>query len=113
MLPSRYRLPSPLVRRVLAKGKRTPFDELSLTSVSTNEVVSRVAFVVSTKVDKRATARNRIKRILSESVWQLLPSIRVGNDIVFVVRRSPGPISQKQAEEKVRSLLQKASLLAL
>lgn len=47
---------------------------------------SRFAVIVSTKVDKRATKRNRMKRLVREATQLLLPSIREGVSGVFVVR---------------------------
>lgn len=47
----------------------------------------RFAIIVSSKVDKRATKRNRMKRLVREAVRKLLPSIREEIGGVFVVRR--------------------------
>jgi len=45
------------------------------------------AFIVSKKIDKRATKRNRIKRLLSESVRSFLPQIKPGIKGVFLVKK--------------------------
>lgn len=112
MLPSPYRIPSPLIRRVLAKGTRTSVQELSLVSVRTKEAVSRFAFVVSVAIDTRATGRNRMKRLLRSAVHHLLPSIAPGYDVVFLVRRRFADRSEKEVELAVRTLLQRAGLLS-
>jgi ribonuclease P protein component len=54
---------------------------------TTNDV-SRFAFVVSTKVAKHAVDRNRMKRVLRESVHHLLPTIKPGYDVVFVAKKN-------------------------
>lgn len=48
---------------------------------------SRFAFIVSKKVDKRATARNRIKRVLRSCVEENIPKIKGGYDFLFVLKK--------------------------
>ncbi len=64
-------------------------------TVATSRPEFRCAVIVSRKVDRRATARNRIKRLISESVRLLLPEITGTADAVFTVR---GPVPDTQAE---------------
>jgi len=45
------------------------------------------AFIVSKKIDKRATKRNRIKRVLSEAVRVFLPKIKPGVKGVFLAKK--------------------------
>lgn len=60
----------------------------------------RFAIIVSSKVDKRATRRNRMKRLVREALQDLLPFITKGFCAVFVVRsRLP------DTEEEVRELI--------
>lgn len=47
---------------------------------------SRFGFVISKKFDKRATVRNRTKRLLREAIRNHLEEIPAGFDIVFFVR---------------------------
>lgn len=51
-----------------------------------NMDVSRFGFVVSKNIDKRATARNRIKRVLRERVRTLLPNLPTGKDVIIIAR---------------------------
>lgn len=71
---------------------------------------SRFAFVISTKVDKRATVRNRMRRLLAESVQHMLPSLRPGIDGILV--GSKQLISQRQPdiELQVRAVFERAQL---
>lgn len=112
MLPSPYRLPAPFIRSVLQKGRRIVSSELQIISLRSGNSLPRFAFVVSAAVDKRATARNRMKRLLRESVRHLLPTIPAGYDMVFLVRRRFADRSKKEVEAAVRTLLQKAGLLS-
>lgn len=57
---------------------------------------SRFGFVVSTKVSKHASQRNRIKRALSEAVRYNLTTIPKGYDVVFLGKKI---IEKKSTEE--------------
>lgn len=67
-------------------GVRVMRDSVKIFSLQNGLVVSRFAFVVPTSIDKRATTRNRIKRILRERVRTLLPKLPLGRDIVIIAR---------------------------
>jgi len=69
----------------------------------------RFAFVVSTKVDKRATVRNRIRRIFSESVRLLLPTI-AHSDVVVVVHKNIAT-TQVEAQTAITRAFKAAGLL--
>ena len=86
MLPRPHRLPSQAFKEVFKKGKRLHTQELQIITLENNMNVSRFGFIVSTKIDKRATVRNRIKRILREKVRNLLPELQPGKDIIIVAR---------------------------
>ena len=65
--------------------------------------VSRFAFIVSASVDKRATKRNRIKRVMREAVRGLLP--RVGHyDVVLLARSTNEEEVVKRIHELFDSL---------
>ena len=56
-------------------GTRITGGGIVLIALNNETDVSRFAFIVSTKIDKRATVRNRIRRLMSESVRLFLPEI--------------------------------------
>lgn len=56
----------------------------------------RFGFIVSTRIDKRATVRNRAKRVLREAVRLRLEKFPLGHDVVFVLRKA---IISKSYEE--------------
>src|SRR4051812_39707389 len=77
-LPVRFVLPSPI----------TYSSPLLLLKVSKNSYsYNRFAVVVSKKIEKTATGRNTIKRVLRKTFQTLLPTMGVGLDILTVVRR--------------------------
>lgn len=87
MLPKENRLPSPLIKTVMRRGKRIATDGLQFIFIQNTIPISRFAFIVPLGVDKRAVTRNRVRRILRESVRLLLPTIAPGWDGVFLVRK--------------------------
>lgn len=69
------------------KGKSFFLPEFVIKYYQNNEKVSRFAFVVSTKVDKRAVVRNRLTRRLRESVRSLLPQIKPGYLVLIIAKK--------------------------
>ena len=67
----------------------------------------RFAFVVSTSVDKRATRRNRIKRLMREEVRTLLSNLKDNTDVVLTARSG----QEDKVTKSVEELLRRANLL--
>ena len=72
---------------------------------------SRFGFVVSAKIDKRATERNRIKRIFRDEVARLLPAIGPGFSSAFWVRGAALGAPPGKVRASIREALQKAGIL--
>ena len=70
---------------------------------------SRFGFVISKKIDKRATTRNRIKRLLREAIRARLEKIPDGFDIVIVVRPSIVGKSYEEVNSEFNKVLSKVS----
>ncbi len=108
MLPRLHRLADPAaIRRTLARGRRCWRPLLGLRAASNGTPQSRFAFVVSTKVSKRAVERNRIRRHLREEIRHLLPQLAGGHDVAVIVtpaaKGASGPLLRQQlAEAAVR-----------
>lgn len=104
MLPRKSRLPSNQIAEVLKKGKQFSFPLFNLvcyqqkSNKATKQQDSCFAFVVSSKIDKRAVVRNRTKRLISEAVRLLLPQIKKDKDIIFFAKK---PLKK----EKLRDVL--------
>jgi len=87
-LPREYRLKdSYYFRRVKRLGKsfNTPLFFLNI-APSKDPDELKFGFVVSTKVDKRAVERNRIRRVLSESIRKRLDGFGRGYHVVIIAR---------------------------
>lgn len=112
MLPRERRLTSNHeFKRVRRSGRKvaTPFFDLYYLQVG--EAPSRFGFVVSTKLDKRAVKRNRIKRIFREEVRLLLSGVKAGFDLIFWVKRQSLEAETEQVRTTLRSALKKSGLL--
>ena len=73
--------------------------------------LSRFGLVVSTKVDKRAVIRNRIRRQVREIIRLKLAKIKPGFDVMIVLKKAA--IGQKHADlsQDLFEVLEKAKLL--
>ena len=122
MLSFPNRLPKEEIHPILRRGihvrsesiefiykKRQIPDQARLAEASAKRVGddnknSRFAFIVSTKIDKRATARNRMRRVMSESVRHLLPQIS-GTDGIFIAKKNFAELPQTEVEKIIIGLL--------
>lgn len=71
---------------------------------------ARLGMAVSRKVDTRAVARNRIKRVLRESMREILPTL-AGGDYVVVARAGASRSSNAQLRDAFLRLLRRAGAL--
>ena len=96
---------------VFDKGFYFSGNFLSLKTAKNGLPISRFGFIVSKKVSKKAVQRNRVKRLLRESIRLMQKDVRAGFDAVFI---SKAGIVGKDFEEVnlvVEELLKKARLV--
>ena len=84
---------------------------LILKAVENNLPFSRFGFVVSKKISKKAVERNRVKRLMSESIRLSQEEIKPGFDVVFVSRSGIVGESLEEVKEPMENLLKKLGLL--
>jgi len=97
-------------RRIHKKGKAVYTKDLVLKKVKNNLPYSRFGFVVGTKIDKRATERNQIKRRLRAIIIEKQEEIKEGHDIIFIVRPIFTKKNYGQLKKTVTGLLNKNQL---
>lgn len=112
MLPKKNRLN--LKKETFFKRKNNLFYNGFLFGVSflkENSQPSKFAFLVSKKIDKRATKRNRIKRLLAAAVREFLPQIKDGFKFVFLVKKEILDKDFWEIKKEVKNFLEKNNLL--
>lgn len=88
MLPKKFRLHADSdIKRLVQSGKTFFLPQLTLKYKNNNENCLRIGFVVSTRVDKRAVVRNKIKRRMREAIKTELAKIKGGNDLLFIAKK--------------------------
>ncbi|MBI2038522.1 MAG: ribonuclease P protein component [Candidatus Nealsonbacteria bacterium] len=113
MLPKKYRLKkSKDISGVLKFGRINREGFLILKIRENNLNIPRFAFLISLKISKKATVRNRLKRKLSEFVRINLPVIKKNVDAVLIVASDFSKIDKKEAEELINRIFIKAKIYA-
>lgn len=110
MLSRSNRIPTSEVSRILRGGRRIHGDVADIIFQNTQSEYNRFAFIVSTKIDKRATTRNRIRRLFNESVRHILPTLTKRQDIIIIARKNISDSRQADIEKIVDQLLHKISI---
>ena len=72
---------------------------------------NRIGFSISSSVIKKATSRNRLRRLLREAYRTGKKRMRQGFDLVVVVRKDPGmKITYEWADVLLRSFAEEAGI---
>lgn len=73
--------------------------------------MNRFAFVVSKKVDSRATVRNELKRKVRSAVEEIFDSISLGNDFIVYPKLNAKQAPREQVLEEIKKFFEKEGLL--
>jgi len=73
--------------------------------------LTRFGLIVSKKIDKRAVVRNRIRRVVLESVRLSLDKIKNGYLVVFLTKKKLIDLGMREVKREVCLGLKKAGLL--
>jgi len=112
MLPRKHRLTQEKeVRRVLREGRAVVTNLLTFKAAKGFAPTTRVAVVVSTKVDKRSTKRNLIKRRIRSVFAKLVPSIQIPLDIVVIAKNEALDREQAAFQAAIEYCLKKLGLV--
>jgi ribonuclease P protein component len=111
MLPRKHRLTKDQdVRRVLREGRAVATNLLVLKATKGMEAV-RTAVIVSTKVDKRSTKRNLIKRRIRTVLAGFIPKITMSVDIVITAKNEAVDREQAAFAAAIEYCLKKLGLI--
>lgn len=108
MLKKKYRLPANVRMK---RAKKISSKYFFLNTEDNGLACSRFAFVISKKVDKRAVVRNRIKRKLTEIININLEKIKIGMDMIFILRKEAA-LDIPGLCETAKDVLRKEGILA-
>ena len=117
MLPKQYRLPLRTeLKRIKKEGKlfqgRLFGLLISHQPLAISPQPSRFAFIISTKIHKKAVKRNRAKRLLAAALTEFLPQLRSGSDGVFLAKKTLIEANFSQIKQEVGLLLKETHLIA-
>ena len=88
MLPKEFRLHKDKDIKGLAKIGQTFFlPEFIIKYQKQDNNDLKIGFVVSTKVDKRAAARNKLKRQMRQAIHDKLSDIKKGHFILIIAKK--------------------------
>ncbi len=96
---------------VFKNGRAVRNDSLVFKFVENKRNNPRFAFVISKKVSKKAVLRNRIKRIISESVRLKTRRLKKGIDGLFIVLPGVREEDFKKIDNVVERIFKQANLL--
>ncbi len=111
MLPKVNRLKKKKdIEKVFKKGKGLKEDFLFLKFSPNNLKKSRFGIIVSQKISKKATIRNKIKRRIKAIIIQKLPKIKKETDIVLVALPGLETKDLWEIEDVINRLFEKAKI---
>ncbi|MDD5639820.1 MAG: ribonuclease P protein component [Candidatus Pacebacteria bacterium] len=112
MLPLKNRLKRKKdFENIFAGGKTIKTRYFFLKTIETSSQDSRIGFIVSKKVSKKAVERNRIKRLFREAVRLDIDRIKSGYDLVFIILNSAKEIDLTEIKKEIIFILEKNGLL--
>lgn len=111
MLPASSRLSKESdFKRLALKGRFTFGALFNLKVLRSPGEVSRFGVVISAKVSKKATARNLIKRRITEAIRLMLAELKIGFDAMLVVKKEAIGADYQAIEAEIRKVFKKAGL---
>ena len=103
------RIPAPSYRKVYDEG-RSAANRYLVVYYLPGEVGIRLGVSAGKRLGK-AVVRNKLKRRVKEAFRSLLPGLRKGGQVVFIVRRGAVSGTYADIENAVKDLLKRMELL--
>ena len=113
MLKKKYRLKKKKdFDQVFKQGSTAREGNILIKLVANQRDISRFGFIVSKKVSNKATARNKVKRLLREATRKLLVDVKPGFDVVIVALSGIEKNNFWQIYESLLNLFKKTKLMS-
>lgn len=95
--------------RMATKGRSVfgPYATMRIRKIDNGKEEAKIAFIISTKIFKRAVKRNRAKRRFRTAVHQVLESFPKGYHIIFILKPNTLDAPMDQMREEVSRMLEK------
>jgi len=112
MLPKKQRMNTRLFKEIFKRGKNyhSGFLGAKIFILKKGEK-ERFAFVVSKKIDKKASTRNLLKRRGYAIIKEFLPKIKTPVMVIFILKKGSEKLSFEEYKEEIEFILKKANLL--
>ncbi len=112
MLAAKHRIKGSEIASIKKKGKLYKSSHFGAIILNRDDKKdSRFGFIISKKVSKLATERNRIKRALYEALRHNLKFIKKGRDMIFLVKPEISKKSTPEIMREAETFLRKYRLL--
>ncbi|HEX9601272.1 MAG TPA: ribonuclease P protein component, partial [Mariniflexile sp.] len=112
MLSQVNRLPSSEFDKVKSHGKLYQGKFFGISALNRNDnKPSRFGFIISAKISRKAVDRNKIKRLMTKAIRNVVVRIAGGNDIIFLAKRILNTGSETEVVEETHNSLRKVGLL--
>lgn len=99
------------ILHVYKKGGRAYSQYFLAHSLRTGRPETRLAVIISKKVDKRAVVRNRNRRRVSEILRAELTRIKPGFDILITIKLDIRELSSTELKRELVGVMQKSGVL--
>ncbi len=112
MLPLKNRLKKERdFQRVFDKGRFVASDLISVKFVGNGTDDTRVGFIVSKKVSKKAVLRNKIKRMLREDIKMKMDSMETGFDIIVIAKKGISEADRDKVTDDLEKTFKRSKLI--
>lgn len=99
-------------KKIFRFSKPENAGNIQIRQIKNNSKETRFGFIISNKIEKRATKRNSLKRRFRAIIRELMPKMQSGFDAIIIVKKNYDyPYNYNQIKEDVVCALEKSKIL--